>query len=119
MTPIIVEDLIDPMSVPMTTTHFSADVENIMMENRDVDAAALCHAVRSWWRAEDEPGISGLERIEMRMALRNRLLENVDFGHFPPSTMYIKVWQSQLWEAFVANIDAKSILYTPSKKGCL
>lgn len=33
---------------------------------------SLCHAVRSWWRAEDEPGISVLERIEMhRISPRN------------------------------------------------
>ena len=105
------------MSVPMAITHFHPDVEQLMMENGDLQAGTLCHAIRSWWKAEDEPGIPALERIKMRMDLRARLLENIDFSQFPPMTMYVKGWPTQLWEALIANIDAKAILYSLTKTG--
>ena len=107
----------DPMSVPMATTHFCATVENTMRGNGDTAAASLCQAVRIWWKAEDEAGISALDRIKMRMSFRERLLENVNFGQFPPPTMYVKGWPLQLLEALVASIDSKATLYSLTKKG--
>lgn len=117
ITPIMIEDIVDPMSVPMAVTHFCSDVENTMRGNGDMDAASFCHAVRSWWKAEDESGISALDRIHMRIALRELLLDNVNFGRFPQPTMYIKGWPLQLWEALVASIDSKAILYSLAKRG--
>ncbi|CAC5358992.1 unnamed protein product [Mytilus coruscus] len=113
----MIEDIVDTMSVPMAVTHFCSDVENTMRDNGDMDAASFCHAVRSWLKAEDESGISALHRIHMRIALRECLLDNVNFGRFPPPTMYIKGWPLQLWEALVASIDSKAILNSLAKRG--
>jgi hypothetical protein len=105
LTHVIVEDVIDPMPVPMAITHFCSEVENVMRDNRDLQAASLTQCIRSWWHSEDQPGIQAADRIKMRIPLRNRLLADVDFGLFPPRTMYIKGWPTQLWEALVASMD--------------
>lgn len=75
---VMIEDIIDPMSVSMATTNFSEAVENTMLENGDVDAASLCHDIRRWWNAEDDPGISALDRMKMRTPLRTRLLRHIN-----------------------------------------
>ncbi|KAJ8316748.1 hypothetical protein KUTeg_005694 [Tegillarca granosa] len=108
LTSVMVEDVIDPMSVPMAVTHFSSDVEKVMRDNGDIHAADLCH-VRNWWKAEDEAGISAIDRIKMRFCLRDRLLRDVDFSKFPPPTEYVNGWPIQLGEALIAGIDSKSI----------
>ena len=61
--------------------------------------------------------ISAIDRINMRVDLRNHLLKGVNFCRFPPLTMYINGWPIQLWEAIIANIDSKAILYALAKKG--
>ncbi|XP_062594720.1 uncharacterized protein LOC134256129 [Saccostrea cucullata] len=101
----------------MAVTHFSPKVEQVMRNNGDERAANLCSDVRLWWKSEDDPGISAKDRFLMRMKLRERLLQDVEFHTFPPPTMYIKGWPIQLWEALLANIDAKSILYALCKQG--
>jgi hypothetical protein len=110
----MVKDIADPMSVPMAVAHFSPEVEQVMRNNGDLRAAELCHDIRLWWKAEDDPGVRAKDRFLMRQRLRDRLLKDIDFSVFPPPTMYIKGWPAQLWEALVANIDAKSILYALS-----
>lgn len=117
LTLVMVEDVVDPMSVSMAATHISGDVERIMIRNGDFQAASLCRDLRSWWQSEDDPGISANDRIVMRMNLRQRLLNYVDFAVFPPATMHINGWPLQLWEALIANIDAKSMLYPLCKGG--
>ena len=47
----------------------------------------------------------------MPKRLRRRLLYQVDFSVFPPPTTNMHGWPLQLWEALLANIDAKSLLY--------
>ena len=51
------------------------------------------------------------------MALRSRLLQDVDFGKFSPMKQYVKGWPCQLWEAVLGNSDAKILLYEHSKTG--
>ena len=79
LTPIMVEEVTDPMSVSMAKTHFSESVEHEMRLNGYTDAAGLCHDIRSWWESEDDPGISSSTRIVMRQALRRRLMSKIDF----------------------------------------
>ncbi|VDI34312.1 Hypothetical predicted protein [Mytilus galloprovincialis] len=83
----------------------------MMRSNGDIDSANLCHDIRSWWQADDTPGIESQERQIMRESLRRRLLSYIDFRMFPPKTMYVNGWPSQLWEALLASIDAKIWLY--------
>ncbi|KAH3697093.1 hypothetical protein DPMN_084578 [Dreissena polymorpha] len=107
----MVDGLIDPMSVPMATTHFSQQVEQIMRSNGDNECADLCKDIRNWWESEDTAGIPANERINLQTGLRDRLLRCDDCDHFPPAMMWIKGWPIQLWEALLANIDAKALLY--------
>lgn len=111
LTPAMIQEIIDPMSMSMAITHFSPEVENMMRSNGDTDSANLCHDIRSWWQADDTPGIESQERQIMREGLRRRLLSYIDFRMFPPKTMYVNGWPSQLWEALLASIDAKIWLY--------
>jgi len=117
LTPVMVDDVVDPMSVPMAITHFSKDVEREMICNGDYATASLVRDVRNWWKSEDEPGIPALQRILLRSNLRSRLLSYFQFENFPPPTMYVNGWPLQLWEGLMANIDAKSILYSLSQTG--
>ncbi|XP_060573074.1 uncharacterized protein LOC132730724, partial [Ruditapes philippinarum] len=117
LTPAMVEEIVDPMSMSMANTHFSQAVQNAMQENGDFRAASLCADILDWWRAEDEAGISATERMSMRFKLRRRLLGLINFGEFPPPGQYVKGWPTQLFEALLANIDAKLLLYSLCKSG--
>ena len=117
LSPIMIQEVVEPMSVMMALTHFSEKVETEMRKNGDVVAADLCRDVRHWWLSEDEPGLSAMERIQMRMNLRSRLLSHVKFDQFPPPTVQLSGWPIQLWEALIANIDAKSLLYAICHNG--
>jgi hypothetical protein len=79
LTAIMVEDVSDPMSVAMAKTHFSESVEIEMRKNGDSREADLVNDIRTWWEAEDSPGISSVERIQKRKNLRRRLFDLVDF----------------------------------------
>ncbi|XP_060561338.1 uncharacterized protein LOC132721103 [Ruditapes philippinarum] len=112
LTPIMVEEITDPMSSAMAATHFSEDVEEEMYKLGYTDAANLCKDVRLWWEAEDCSGFSALERFTMRENLRQRLLSHVKFNKYPPPSKYVAGWPLQLWEALIAHIDAKTLLYS-------
>lgn len=53
----------------------------------------------------------------MRENLRQRLLSHVQFNKFPPPTKYVAGWPLQLWEALIAHIDAKTLLYSLCHNG--
>lgn len=108
----MVECALDPMSVPIAVAHFSEVVENEMRSRGFHHEADLVHDIRNWWKAEDDPGIPALTRIKLRSGLRRRLLKYVQFEHFPPPGMFVRGWPLQLWEALIANIDAKTLLYS-------
>lgn len=117
LTPIMVDDLTDPMSAAMARTHFSEQVENAMRNNAEHESANLCRDIRLWWSAEDDPGISAVERMTMRLNLRSRLLDGIKFGKFPPPTSYVKGFPIQLWEALISSIDSKAQLYALCSRG--
>ncbi|KAH3725520.1 hypothetical protein DPMN_051364 [Dreissena polymorpha] len=83
-----------------------------MVKSGNIEEASLCKDVRDCWRAEDEPGIPAADRVHLRMPLRRRLLSRLDVGTFPPPGVYVRGWPSQFWETILANIDAKTQLYS-------
>lgn len=111
LTPAMVEEIVDPMSVSMTRTYFSETIEKEMHKHGFTSEADFCRDVRQWWESNDDPCISSMSRIRLREPLRKRLLQNIDFTKFPPSTSYIKGIPIQLWEALLIDIDAKHQLY--------
>ena len=117
LSPIMVEEVVEPMSTMMAVTHFSESVETEMRSNGDIAAAQLCSDIRTWWNSEDSPGIPASQRVEMRIKLRQRLLGHLPFDQFPPPGMFAKGWPLQLIEAVIANIDAKCLLYALCHKG--
>ena len=112
LTPIMVDEITDPMSVSMAVTHFSEAVELQMRANGDINSADLCNDIRRWWEAEDKAGIPAIERMRLRDCLRKRLLSRISFGRFPPESMFIYGWPWQLWVGLLANMDAKILLYS-------
>ena len=54
LSPVMIEEITEPMSVSMAVTHFSEPVERKMRQNGDVDAADLCRDIRDWWKSEDD-----------------------------------------------------------------
>jgi hypothetical protein len=113
LSPLMVDELLDPMSVTMARTHFSETVEREMRRNGDISTADFVKDVRMWWIANDDPGIPALERIDMRINLRQRLLSGFDVSSptFPPPSSYKDGVPLQLWEALLIDIDAKCQLY--------
>ena len=88
--PVTVSDLPDKQDIGFALATFGEDVEKAMKRKNFHEEALFCKLIRNWWNAEDEPGMSALERMEHRMALRTYLLKDIDFGIFPPFTDYIK-----------------------------
>ncbi|KAH3747969.1 hypothetical protein DPMN_182405 [Dreissena polymorpha] len=111
LTPIMIEEVTDPMSASMAATHFSEAVEIEMRKCDFNQSADLCRDIRLWWESEDSSGQTTAERFFNRDLLRSRLLSHVNFGKFPPPTMHVAGWPWQLWEALISHIDAKTQLY--------
>lgn len=86
----MVTNLPDKQDIGFALTTFSEKVEEVMKKNDFHEEAMFCALMRNWWIAEDEPGISAKKRLEHRVALREYLLKDVNFGTFPPITEYVK-----------------------------
>ena len=86
----MVTDLIDKQAIEFAKTTFGDDVSAKMILLGYVEEAKFCSLLINWWTAEDEPGISAMKRFEYRMALRDYLLDGIDFGKFPPHGSHIK-----------------------------
>ena len=112
-----IDDLTDSMSAAVARTHFSEQVEKAMRKNKDNAAANLCRNIRLWLSAENDVGFPALEIMTMRLNLRSRLLDGVQFGNFPPPSSFVKGFSTQLWEALISNIDSKSQLYALCRQG--
>lgn len=88
--PSMVLDLPDKQDIGFALTTFSEEVEISMTKMNFCEEATFCRLIREWWTAEDEPGISAVQRVSQRNNLRQYLLKDVDFGSFPPFTSYVK-----------------------------
>ena len=86
----MVADLPDKQDIGFALTTFSEEVEECMKQKHFYEEAKFCKLIRNWWNAEDESGISAVERLKHRLAMRKYLLDNVDFGICPQFTEYVK-----------------------------
>ena len=80
----LVTDLIDKQSIAYAVKTFSENVESALRKNDADKEATFCSLVRNWYHSEDEPGIPAIIRCKYRLELREWLLNEVKFGHFPP-----------------------------------
>ena len=113
----LVEDLVDKQRCSYALKTFSHEVELEMLKNGDHNEAELCNLIRSFYMAEDEPGICAQERCERRLRLRNWLLNGVSFNQFPPPGLHVKDIPVVLFEAMLANIDRRIQLIPFVSKG--
>lgn len=107
----LVEYLIDKQSVPNTRTNFSLDVEEWMVENEYTESAKLTRLIRQWYEASDQSGMRAIERVKHLMEMRQFVLEDVDFGIFPPFGRYIKGIPIVTFEEMLVDIDLKLQMY--------
>ena len=84
-----------------------------------VNEALFCSLVRNWNLANDEPGISAVDRVAMRHLFKSWLLSLTVIERFPPpgSSSHLMGIPMQLFEATIASIDAQLILYDLIPKG--
>ena len=119
LTPSMVDDLIDKQSNSNAQTHFSEEVENVMIENGDLDEAHFCRLIRQWYEAEDAPALCVLDRINRWLNLKEYLLQGVEFTTFPPPSLYIKGLSLIAFEGFLTGIDTKIQLYSTCGSYCV
>ena len=111
LTPALVEDIVDKQSNAFAQTHFSEAVEREMIQNGDLNEGNFCKLIRKWYEAEDAAAIDVSERLSRWLALKEYLLDNVDFGTFPPAGQFIKGLSTVSFEGFLCGIDTKIQLY--------
>lgn len=82
--PIPIVNGADPQSENFARVMFSEEVQNCLNGLGFLKESIFCQLVRDFMLANDEPGISAINRHQMRFASRNFLLEFVDIYSFPP-----------------------------------
>ena len=113
----MVNDLIDKQSAAFARATFSTKVSNALMNIGAVEEARFCILVNDWYKAEDDPGISALDRCRYRLAFRDWLLQDVRFHTFPPHGSFIRGIPIVLFEGLLTNIERKIQLFTFTKTG--
>ncbi|MES9972476.1 MAG: hypothetical protein ABW092_20775 [Candidatus Thiodiazotropha sp.] len=113
----LVRDLVDKQSVAYAVQTFTETVENALKDIGGINEAKLCSIIRNWYRAEDEQGISAHERCIARLALREWLLDGVNFSKFPPSGAFVKDIPVVLYEGLLIGIERRFQLYPFTKSG--
>lgn len=111
LTRAIIVDGLEPQSEDFARITFCQQVEECLLENGDVAEAEFCRLVRNWNRANDEPGMTAIERVEHRLNFRKWLLRGMSFDKFPPKRGFIKGFPAVTFEAILAAIDGYLILY--------
>lgn len=112
-----VEDLLDKQSDSIARETFSKDVELAMLRLGYNPEANFCKLIREFYEAEDEPGLTAVERCGRRIRLRNWLLEGVNFGCFPPCGFYVRGIPHIMSQGFLTNIDRRIQIIPYVKSG--
>ena len=108
----IIVDGLEPQSEDFARITFSQQVEDKLRQNGAIAEAEFCRVVRNWNRANDEPGMSAMDRVRHRLEFRRWLLTDISFSDFPPDRGYIKGIPSDTFEAVVAAIDGYILLHS-------
>ena len=117
LNPAMVDDLIDKQSVEFACATFSEKVSKALDDIGAHNEARFCALVSHWYKAEDQPGISSLERCKYRLEFKEWLLDGVSFSEFPPYDSYVNDIPIVLFEGLLTNIERKIQLYTFTKSG--
>ena len=114
----MVDDLIDKQSNSFAKRTFSEEVEEEMLLNGDTEEAEFCRLIRHWYMAEDDPGISAINRCIYRLEMRDWLLEKYNYMQFPPPGSHISDIPIVMFEGIITNCERKIQLYSCVKSGC-
>ena len=96
--------MIDKQNVEFAKTTFSEKVDTELRNIGATKAAEFCQRMHDWYKAEDEPALPVDIRCKSRLALRDWLLQDVDFSKFPPYGAYVKDIPIVLFEGLLTNI---------------
>ena len=70
LTRAIIADGFEPQSEDFARITFSEQLEECLQKDGNINEAEFCRLVRNWNSANDEPGISVLQRIKLRLECR-------------------------------------------------
>jgi hypothetical protein len=79
--------------------------------------AEWCELIRNWYRVIDEAGISSDQRIDLLLAMRNKLLPFTKVGHFPPPGAYVAGLPMVQYEGLLSNVDRRLQLHDMVQNG--
>jgi hypothetical protein len=113
----LVVDLIDKQNNAYAQKTFSEEVENEMKARGHLKEAKFCGLIRRWYQAEDDRGLSAIERAKYRIDLHEFLLNGVSFSSFPPHGAFIKGFPTTMFEGFVQSIENHLFLYALCRSG--
>ena len=108
----IIVDGLEPQREDFARITFSQQVEDKLRQNGAIAEAEFCRVVRNWNRANDEPGMSAMDRVRHRLEFSRWLLTDISFPDFPPDRGYIKGIPSDTFEEVVAAIDGYILLHS-------
>ena len=117
LSPAMVIDLIDKQNAAFARATFSEKVSDALDSLGEHTTADFCRMIDSWYKADDEPGISAVDRCKYRLKLKEWLLDGISFSEFPPPRAFIKGIPVVLFEGLLTNVERKIQLYTFSKSG--
>ena len=112
-----VEDLVDKQSDSIARETFSKDVELCMKRKGYVMESEFCKLIREFYEAEDDPGLSAIERYQRRINFRKWLLQSVQFNKFPPYGTHIRSIPHIMFQGLLTNIDRRIQLFPYVKSG--
>jgi hypothetical protein len=117
LSPAMVNDLVDKQSVAFARGTFNMKVAEALDSIGATEEACFCRLVYNWYRAEDDPGISAIDRCTLRVDFRDWLLKDVSFETFPPQGSFINGIPMVLFEGLLTNIERKIQLFPFTKSG--
>ena len=100
---VILQDNLDQQNTMVAKNCFSLKVEDCLLKNERFEAARVVKIVREWYEACDERGLLAAQRVKQLHEISKLLLENMNFGHFPPpgsnvqGVPLVTVGEYELW----------------------
>ena len=113
----LVKELRDKQSNAYAKTTFSQEVQDEMTKSGDLSEAEWCNLIRDWYEAVDGAAMSPDKLLEAMLNMRNKLLQYLRVGQFPPPGLHVAGMPMAQYEGLLTNIDRKLQLYNLVHQG--
>ena len=113
----LVKKLRDKQSNAYAKTTFSQEVQDEMTKNGDLSEAEWCNLILDWYEAVDGAAMSPDKRLEAMLNMRNKLLQYLRVGQFPPPGFHVAGMPMAQYEGLLTNIDRRLQLYHLVQQG--